>query len=63
MIGQKHTRLYRFVSDTENCQLELPCNVDVVESVHIPLEDAQMTSNKTLFNSVETLFVESYIEA
>lgn len=63
LINARHTKLYRFISDTSNNELELPCNCYAVESVHIPLEDAQMTSNKTIFNSVETLFVENYIEA
>lgn len=44
-IGNKHTRLYSYIGDTKNKQLKLPCNVDVIESVHIPLPDAQMTSN------------------
>jgi len=61
-INNKHTRLYRYVGDTTNQELELPCNVDVIESVHIPINDAQMTSNKTVFNSIETLFVEGYAD-
>ena len=61
LINNKHTRLYRYVEDTEKHQLALPCNVDIIESVHIPIEDAQMTSNKTVFNSIETLFIENYI--
>lgn len=63
LINSKHTRLYKYVGSTVNCELELPCNVDMIESVHIPMDDAQMTSNKTVFNSVETLFIEGYIEA
>ena len=61
LINNKHTRLYKYVGDTENHELPLPCNVDIIESVHIPIEDAQMTSNKTVFNSIETLFIENYI--
>lgn len=61
LINNKHTRLYRYVGDTIEKQLQLPCNVDVIESVHIPIEDAQMTSNQTVFNSIETLFIENYI--
>lgn len=63
LIGNKHTRLYRFVESTTDCKLELPCNCDVIESVHIPINDAQMTSNKTVFNSIDTLFIEGYIDA
>ena len=63
LIGTKHTRLYRYVANTVNNILELPCNLDVIESVHIPINDAQMTSNQTVFNSTETLFIEDYIDA
>lgn len=61
LINNKHTRLYKYVADTEDKELPLPCNVDIIESVHIPIEDAQMTSNQTVFNSIETLFIENYI--
>ena len=49
-IGNKHTRLYRFIGDVVNGKLKLPCNVSGdIESVHIPVPDAQMTSNKQDF--------------
>lgn len=63
LIGNKHTRLYRYIGDTVNCELPLPCNVDVLESVHIPVVDAQMTSNKTDFIDQESVLVENYINA
>ena len=63
-INNKHTRLYRYMADAdENGILDLPCNVDVIESVHIPMPDAKMTSNKTVFNEINTLFTEGYIDA
>lgn len=62
-INNKHTRLYRYVGCTSNKELELPCNVDLIESVHIPIPDAQMTSNQTVFNALETTFIEGYIDA
>lgn len=63
-INCKHTRLYRYIADTDEYGvLDLPCNVDVIESVHIPINDAQMTSNKTVFNEINTLFIEGYIDA
>lgn len=62
MINNKHTRLYKFVGDVVDGELRLPCNCDEIESVHIPLNDAQMTSNKTVFNAIETLFIENYID-
>ena len=45
-IGTKHTRLYRYIGDVKDHKLELPCNVDVIESVHISLPDAQFSSNQ-----------------
>ena len=61
-IGSKHTRLYRYVANTKDKMLELPCNLDVIESVHIPINDAQMTSNQDIFHSIQTLWVENYID-
>ena len=43
-IGTKHTRLYRFIGDVHNGVLRLPCNADEIESVHIPVPDAQVTN-------------------
>ena len=63
-INNKHTRLYRYVADADkDGVLDLPCNVDVIESVHIQMPDAKMTSNKTVFNEINTLFTEGYIDA
>ena len=61
-IGNRHTRLYRYVADTKDKKLELPCNVDHIESVHIPLADAQMTSSNNIFTSIDSLYVEHYID-
>ena len=46
-IGNKHTRLYRYIGDVVDGKLALPCNADAIESVHIPVPDAQYTSNKS----------------
>jgi len=62
-IGNKHTRLYKYTTNTVDSEIELPCNVDVLESVHLSIPDAQMTTNQTVFNQIETIFVENYIEA
>ncbi len=40
-IGTKHTRLYKYIGRVEDKKLELPCNADVIESVHIPIPDAK----------------------
>lgn len=62
-IGQKHTRLYRYIADTdEEGKIELPCNVDRLESVHLPFPDAQFTSNKTDFYDPESLIIERFVD-
>ena len=63
LIGNKHTRLYRYTGSTVNGELQLPCNVDVIESVHIPVVDAQLTNNKTNYIDIDSVLVESYIDA
>ena len=63
LIGNKHTRLYRYVGDTSNMELELPCNVTHIESVHIPITDAQVTSNKDDFVDINSIYIENYIDA
>lgn len=63
MIGNKHTRLYRYTADTEDAKIELPCNIDIIESVHIPWEDAQTTSDITIFPIVQNEYYEQYAEA
>lgn len=62
LINNKHTRLYRYVGDVHNGELQLPCNVDEIESVHVPINDAQMTSNKDHFHWTGSMFVEGYID-
>lgn len=61
-IGNKHTRLYRYVGNVENGELKLPCNVDVIESVHVPIPDAQYTSNKSDLNYLDNMWTETYID-
>lgn len=62
--GTKHTRLYKFEGSVKNGVLELPCNledVDLIESVHIPVPDAQVTSNASNF-PWQNIWVEAYID-
>ncbi len=63
-IGTKHTRLYKLEGSVKNGTLELPCNiedVDLIESVHVPVPDAQVTSNSTNF-PWQNIWIESYID-
>lgn len=57
LIGTKHTRLHRYVGDTINKTLQLPCNADLIESVHIPILDAQISTPLTDFNH-DAIFIE-----
>lgn len=61
-IGNKHTRLYRYIGDVVDNKLVLPCNVDVIESVHVPIPDAQMTSNLSDWLPIDSLWTEGYVD-
>jgi len=61
-IGSKHTRLYRFIGNVENGKLKLPCNADEIESVHIPVPDAQMTNSLSDNYWTDNVWIESYID-
>lgn len=61
-IGNKHTRLYRYIGDVVDGRLQLPCNVDVIESVHVPIPDAQMTHPETDFGAIPSIWTEGYID-
>lgn len=62
-IGTKHTRLYKYIGTVTDGILELPCNYEggLIESVHIPFVDAQLTSSST-HNNWENIWIESYID-
>lgn len=61
-IGTKHSRLYRFVGNVENGVLKLPCNADEIESVHIPVPDAQMTTPLSDNYWTDNIWIEHYID-
>lgn len=62
-IGTRHTRLYRFIGNVEDGVLKLPCNVDEIESVHIPVTDAQVTSSLSDNYWTDNIWVERYIDS
>lgn len=62
LIGNKHTHLYRYVCDTINCRIQLPCNAASIESVHLPLLDAEVYSSAASGPIVENIHAEHYIE-
>ena len=61
-IGTKHTRLYQFVGDVKNNELQLPCNVEYIESVHAPFPDAQVRSNTSNFGWSDNIWIEGFID-
>ena len=63
LIGNKHTRLYRYTTSTTDKRIKLPCNLVEIESVTIPYMDAQMYTNTSNFPNVYNQYVERYIEA
>lgn len=63
LIGNKHTRLYKYIGDTVNGELQLPCNVDIIESVHIPVVDSNRINNKVDYVDQASIMIESYIDA
>lgn len=62
LIGNKHTRLYRYVTDTIDKRIELPCNVDSIESVHLACVDAHILSPSLSSPNVENIITENWIE-
>lgn len=61
-IGNKRTKYYKHTADTIDYQLMLPCNVDIIESVHGNMSDFTMTDNVRR-ESYGRQQVESYIES
>lgn len=62
LIGTKHTRLYKLITDTIAQEIKLPCNCSVIESVTIPIVDAQISSPSDEFIH-ENIFIEKYIDS
>lgn len=62
LIGNKQTRLHRFITDTENGKIKLPCNVDIIEAVYVPGLVVQETSNSGVIEYINKS-VELYIES
>lgn len=63
LINNKHTRLYKITLDTnKDCEIELPCNVDIIRSVHVPIVDAEILTNKDTTINMENPAIENYIE-
>lgn len=64
LIGNKHTRLYRYSTCVDNCSegVQLPCNCDIIEAVTTDFEEWNYSTNDTPNGDINSAFVESYIE-
>lgn len=65
-IGNRNYRLYRFrgMVDPHTHEVKLPCNCDedAIEAVTYDFEDWQYTDNLKNYGSLESNFIEHYIE-
>lgn len=62
LIGNKHTHLYRYTADTVDRRIQLPCNAASIESVHLPILDANVYSPAATTPNAENIYSEAYIE-
>lgn len=62
LIGNKHTELKEYIGDVEGGFLQLPCDCVEIESVSLPIVDANTTG--TLIDGLDTdsISIERYIE-
>ena len=61
-IGNRNTRLYKYCRKICDYKVELPCNADIVESVHLQWEDFKNTSNLQPYNYMYLTY-EHFIES
>lgn len=63
LINCRHTRLYRFITDTDSeGRIELPCNVDIIKAVHIPVPEAAAADDWSELDR-DSVIIEGYIDA
>ena len=63
LINCRHTRLYRFIADTDDAgKIELPCNVDIIKSVHLPVPEAANADDWSELDR-DSILIEGYIDA
>lgn len=65
LIGNKQIRVYQYIGqvDPETHSLELPCNVDIIESVTSDPEDWNYVTNNTWEGDIASAHTEQYIES
>jgi hypothetical protein len=62
LIGNKRSRLYRYCTCAHSKEIELPCNAEFLESVTIPCEDWNYSTNDTLDGDPHSADIEQHIE-
>lgn len=63
LINCRHTHLYRIIANTDSeNKIELPCNVDIIKSVHLPLPDAANSEDWSELDR-DSIIIERYIDA
>lgn len=63
LIGNRQTRLYKYTAPTDDKKLKLPCNVDLIEAVFLPMIDAQVTHPYSMYPDIYNQWTEQYIES
>lgn len=64
LIGNKRVRLYRYSTCVTSCDegVQLPCNLDELEAVTVPMEEWNYSTNDTPNGDIHSAWIESYIE-
>ena len=62
LIGNKQTKLYRYKTSTENCRVQLPCNVELIEAVYAGIPDANISSNISFTGNISNQYYEDINE-
>lgn len=62
LIGNKQTRLYRYKTNTDNCRIQLPCNVELIEAVYADVPDANTSSPISYSGNLNNQFYEDINE-
>lgn len=61
LIGNKRSRRYKLIQSTVNQRIPQPCNLSLIESVHLPYEDYRTTNNINK-NDNSNLVIEQFVE-
>lgn len=62
LIGNRQTRLYRYIDNTYDKRIKLPCNVDLIEAVYAGIPDSNHSSPIFSTGNLNNIATESLIE-